>query len=263
MAALEAIGPAHPGVRAAAQRALVHGDDYLCVLAHSSSHGAEQLHSAGASLARATQALRRIARELARPRREYKEETLRRRIDRWLEPNFVSQSLSYELEADEGGWRLNYAVDPHALQELPAGRFGRTTLMTNHLDWSAGQVVAADAGQQHGEQVFRGLKGGDWVGWGPVFHWTDSKIWVHAFYCMLGVSLLQYLRRQAETVWPGLSMEELKRELRQMQEVDLLYPRQGQKGPPRTLTVMSKRALVQKSLSDSLGLEELLPGPGG
>lgn len=24
-------------------------------------------------------------------------------------------------------------------------------------------------------------------------HWTDSKIRVHAFYCMLGISLLQYI----------------------------------------------------------------------
>jgi len=27
-------------------------------------------------------------------------------------------------------------------------------------------------------------------------HWTDSKIRVHAFYCMLSISLLQYVHRQ-------------------------------------------------------------------
>ncbi len=263
VAQLQAVGPEHPGVRAAAARAEVHGGERLCVVAHSSSFAAEQLHSAGASLARATQALRRIARELARPRRPYQEQALRRRLDGWLEPNFVSRSLSYELQAAGEGWRLNYAVDSNALGELLTGRFGRTTLVTNRLDWTAGQVVAAYAGQQLAEQVFRGLKAGDWVGWGPMFHWTDSKIRVHAFYCLLGVSLLQYLRRQAETVWPGLSIEELKRELGQMQQIDLLYPRQGAKGPPRALTVMTKRTLVQKSLSDALGLEELLPGTGG
>ena len=36
------------------------------------------------------------------------------------------------------------------------------------------------------ERVFRGLKDGDWLGWGPMYHWTDRKIRIHAFYCMLG-----------------------------------------------------------------------------
>lgn len=55
-------------------------------------------------------------------------------------------------------------------------------------------------------------------------HWTDSKIRVHAFYCMLGISLPQYLHKQAEPVWPGLSMEELTEQLRQIQQFQLLYP---------------------------------------
>ena len=59
-----------------------------------------------------------------------------------------------------------------------------------------------------------------------MYHWTDRKIRVHAFYCMLGISLLQYLRRQAEQAWPGLSIEQLLDELRQMQKYNLLYPPQ-------------------------------------
>jgi len=60
-------------------------------------------------------------------------------------------------------------------------------LVTPHLDWTAEQVVDAYSGQQRIEQVFRGIKDGDWLAWGPMYHWTDSKIRVHAFYCMVGV----------------------------------------------------------------------------
>src|ERR1019366_1647242 len=63
-------------------------------------------------------------------------------------------------------------------------RLGRTVLLTNRLDWSAEQVVAGYSGQQQIERVFRGLKDGEWLGWGPMYHWTDSKIRIHAFYCM-------------------------------------------------------------------------------
>ena len=124
-------------------------------------------------------------------------------------------------------------------------------------------MVEAYREQQHVEQAFRELKGGDWVGWGPTCHWTDDKIRLHAFYCMLGVSPLQYLRRRAAGVWPGLSIEQLKAQLAKIRQFDLLYPRQGAKGPPRVATVMSQRTSVQRSLTEALGLDELLQGPGG
>ncbi|MBZ5726173.1 MAG: hypothetical protein LAP87_14380 [Acidobacteriia bacterium] len=57
-----------------------------------------------------------------------------------------------------------------------AQRLGRTVLLTNRLDWTAEEVVAGYSGQQQIEQVFRGLKDGEWLGWGPMYHWTDRKI---------------------------------------------------------------------------------------
>jgi transposase len=122
---------------------------------------------------------------------------------------------------------------------------------------AAEQVVAAYGGQQHVEHVFRGLNDGDWPGWGPMHHWTDSKIRVHAFYCMLGISLLEYLQRDAQTAWPGLSVEQLIEELRGIQQVVLLYPPQGERGPCRTATVLTKQSLTQHLLSTTLGLDRL------
>ena len=113
------------------------------------------------------------------------------------------------------------------------------------------------SGQQQVEQVFRGLKDGDWLGWGPMYHWTDTKIHIHAFYCMLGISLLQYIHKQAQAAWPGLSIDQLLHELRQIQQFVLLYPPQGEKGPPRAAVVRSKQTLPQQQLAKTLGLDEL------
>ena len=90
-----------------------------------------------------------------------------------------------------------------------------------------------------------------------MYHWTDSKIRIHAFYCMLGISLLQYLHRQSQNVWPGLSVEQFLEELRQIQQFVLLYPPLGDKGPNRVATVLSKQTLAQQALAESLGLEQL------
>jgi hypothetical protein len=90
-----------------------------------------------------------------------------------------------------------------------------------------------------------------------MYHWTDSKIRIHAFYCMLGISLLQYLHRESAKVWPGLSVEQFLEELRQIQQFVLLYPPLGEKGPNSVATVLSNLSLAQLALSDSLGLEQL------
>ena len=128
---LPLLGPAHPGVRALARKALVQGEERLCVVSHSATFASEQMHSVMRSLARATQALRRIARELAQPRREYPERKLRQRIKRWLAPNWVSRVLGYELTRAGEGLQLNFELDHEALQGLIARRFGRTALVTS------------------------------------------------------------------------------------------------------------------------------------
>ncbi len=246
-----------PGVSAAAETMLVHGKEYRCVVKYSAPFAGEQLHSLTTSLSKAMQSMRRLARELATSGASFTERGLRNKIARWLAPQFVGELISYTLQQRDDRWNLQFDFDHQALERLMAQRLGRTVLLTNRFDWTAEQVVTAYSGQQHIEQVFRGLKDGDWLGWGPMYHWTDQKIRVHAFYCMLGISLLQHVRRQAVAAWPGLSTEELLEQLRQIQKYTLLYPPQGEKGPNRVATVLSKQSLTQQRLAQVLGLDQL------
>ncbi len=246
-----------PSVSAAAERMVVHGKEYNCVLKYSASFAGEQLHSLTSSLSKAMQSLRKLSRELQRPDASFTERGLRNKIARWLSPQFVAELIRYQLEQRDGCWHLQFDYDHQALEQLMANRLGRTVLLTSHFDWTPEQVVTAYSGQQHIEQVFRGLKDGEWLGWGPTHHWTDQKMRVHAFYCMLGISLLQYVKRQAQAAWPGLSTEHLLDQLRQIQRYTLLYPPQGNKGPNRVATVLSKQTLTQQRLAQELGLDKL------
>jgi transposase len=198
-----------------------------------------------------------LSSELAKPGARFTEAGLRNKITRWLSGAFVAELVRYQLEHRDGRWQLQFDFDNAAFDRLLGSRLGRTTLVTNRLDWTAEQVVEGYSGQQQIERVFRGLKDGDWLGWGPMHHWTDSKIRVHAFYCMLGISLLQYVHKKSATVWPGLSMEQLIEQLEQIQEFTLLYPPQGEKGPNRVATVLSKQTLAQQSLAEVLSLSSL------
>ena len=254
---LVACSSTQPGVRAVAEKILVHGREYLCVVKYSASFAGEQLHSVTTSLSRVLQSMRRLAKELNKPRARWKQPQLVRKIHRWLSAPFLAELIRYELEEQADGWHLQFDFDSAAFSQLLNQRLGRTVLLTNHLDWSAEQVVAGYTGQQSIERVFRGLKDGDWLGWDPMHHWTDRKIRIHAFYCMLGISLLNYLHKQAQAGWADLSLEQLLEELAEIKQFVLLYPPQGEKGPARTAYVLSQQTLAQQALVKTLGLEQL------
>ena len=227
------------------------------MLKYSAPFAGEQLHSLTTSVSRVLQSLRQLAKQLNKPRSHWKQPQIVRKIQRWLSAPFLADLIRYQLDEEAGGWHLQFDFDSAAFSQLLNQRLGRTVLVTNHLDWSAEQVVAGYAGQQSIERVFRGLKQGDWLGWDPMHHWTDRKIRIHAFYCMLGISLLHHLHKQAQAAWADLSLEQLLEELAQIKQFVLLYPPQGEKGPARTAYVLSQQTLAQQALVKTLGIERL------
>jgi transposase len=249
-----------PGVLAFRQKVLVHGRERLGVLKYSASFLSEQMHSLTTSLAKVTQSLRRLSLDLRKPDCRLQEKQIRNQISRWLSSaQFLETLIRYELKPEVSGrWSLQFDVDTAAWNQLMTQRLGRTILMSNRMEWTAEQVVGGYGGQQPVEKIFRGLKDGDWLNWGPMYHWTDSKIRVHAFYCMLGISLLNYLHAQAQKACPQITVEQLKDELEDIMQYVLLYPPQGEKGPYRTATIQSKLNLTQNLLADAIGLESLI-----
>jgi len=132
--AVEQLSPcssAQPGVRASAEKLLVHGKEYLCVVKYSASLAGEQLHSLSTSLSKVLQSLRRFSLELNKPKARWKESQIRTKIQRWLEGQFLEELIRYQIESRDGQWRLQFDYDTAAWQRLLTGRLGRTVLLTN------------------------------------------------------------------------------------------------------------------------------------
>jgi hypothetical protein len=167
-----------PGVHAAGEKMLVHGKEYLCVVKYSASFAGEQLQSVTTGVSKVLQYLRRLSVDLRKPKARWTETQIRNKIQRWLSAQFMADLIHYQLALKDGHWQLQFDFDHAAWLRLMGHRLGRTVLLTNRMDWSAEEISAAYAGQQQVEQVFRGLKDGEWLGWGPMHHWTDSMLTV-------------------------------------------------------------------------------------
>jgi len=137
--------------------------------------------------------------QLAKPRSGPRtRESARKRIDELRAGQYISEVLHVEFDWErKGADRLRYRVDEEARTHLETEVFGKRILLTNRDEWSTEEIVLAYRGQHHVEAVFRQCKDDEHLAIRPQFHWTDQKIQVHTFICLLALLLARVVERQA------------------------------------------------------------------
>jgi alpha-D-ribose 1-methylphosphonate 5-triphosphate synthase subunit PhnL len=94
------------------------------------------------------------------------------------------------------------------------------------------------------------------VSFEPIRHWTDQKIRVHAFICVLALTLASLLRREVARQGMALTVDALLEQLQAIHEVVNLYPAHGsQGGRPRARRVLTRMTPLQQQLFHFLGLD--------
>ena len=102
------------------------------------------------------------------------------------------------------------------------------------------------------------MKDPHFLGWEPMFHWTDSKIRVHAFYCVLALMMGCLLQRRAFQNGVQLSLQQLFKTLSAIQEVTTISSaagKPGSAGRPRLQTTLSEMDSTQQALYRLFELE--------
>ena len=153
--------------------------------------------------------------DLADTLRRGKQRRNRARIERDIE-NYLkgrqqlSQVIRFKLTGEDPHLALTHEFDHAAFDELAQDTFGLLVLMTDRHDWSTAEIIRAYHGQSAVEAVFAHLKDPVHLALRPQHHWTDQKLHVHVFTCVLGLllaSLLHLRARRANA--PYASMESL------------------------------------------------------
>jgi len=176
---------------------------------------------------------------------------------------YLSTILAATVEEHEGRLSLAYSVNRPAFQELRKRVLGKRILFTDNDSWTDEEIVAGYRGQHQVERAFRDLKDPTLVQFRPMFHWTDSKIRVHALCCVLALTLLGLLHRRVVQSGVEISRSRLLEELKQVRAVTNLYGSEGSgprgRGRPRAKTVLSQTSGLQKQLCDLLEVQQFLP----
>lgn len=139
---------------------------------------------------------------LAPNTKKYKRSELEAKVIKLLKGQHIKQLISWSLEeTSERPFQLHYSINENRLEEIEE-QAGLRIIMTDHHDWSDEKIIKTYQGQAEIEHAFKNLKNPYHLTLKPQFHWTDQKITVHYFICMLGYLLSTLLWREVKTKTP-------------------------------------------------------------
>jgi transposase len=140
-------------------------------------------------LATATRWLTQLQATLARGKQRRSRATIEAQVAERLRGQHLRELLDVQLAGHEKTLTLAYTVNHAALDRLEREWFGRLVLMTDQHEWTTAEIIGAYRGQAVIEGVFRTLKDPLRLALRPQYHWTDQKLHVHAFLCVVAYLL--------------------------------------------------------------------------
>jgi transposase len=251
-------------VRAYRTKKVVYGQERTVVVTHNDNLLLGQLQGLTSALQKARTKLRDLQTKLRR-RREGRTRggkapsaaSIRKQAQEALAGQHVKTVLLVQVQ-DDAVPTLSFETDHTALARLIDKHLGKTILFTDNDDWTAEDIVLGYRSQHHIEDAFRQMKHPHCLGWQPMYHWTDSKIRVHAFTCVLALTLSSLLQRTLHQKGIDLSLPRMFELLGGVRETLVIYPKKRGQRHPSTARSLSTLSPEQEQLLTTLDLRRYL-----
>jgi transposase len=228
------------------------------IITHSPTFHERQARGFAQTLATARRQLAELQARLARGHTRRSPEQVQAKIATITRPRWLNRVLSVTLTGEQPTeLRLTWRTDPAALHRLEEEYFGKRILFTDRDDWPAAEVIAAYRAQADVEEGFRQLKDRHLVSFSPMHHWTEQKIRVHVFYCVLALAVAHLMRRHADHAGLHLSVRELLHHLASIEETVLIYPSTG--GRPKARRILTDHGPTAAQLAEIFDLDHYAP----
>lgn len=255
--------PRLSGVRAYRTKKELWGRSYRVVLTFSESFYAKQLTSLERQMAKTKTQLQAYEAKLQRwhgpkrlPGKAPTQAGVEKQLAQIVTPQYMKALFPITVTQRDGLPTFQYRFDAAFLEQLKETRLGKTFLVTDQDAWSTVQIILAYRAQAHIEDAFKIMKDPHWVCVWPFFHWTDQKLQVHTFCCVLALTLTSLLYRTVRHAGLTLSFQEMMHQLKEIQQVLILSdiltgPKQNS---VKLDLVMSQMNPIQKRLYHTLNL---------
>jgi transposase len=166
--------------------------------------------------------------------------SVEKKVKKILSKDYMKDIFSYDVYEVDKNVRLQYTFDSDKLSEICESYLGKTILFTNNHNWSNERIILAYRSQYHIEDNFKQMKDTEYLSFRPQNHWTDQKIKVHAFYCVLGLRLCCLLNLELSKMGYKMSINKMLETLSDVQQVITVFPEKKNNKERKCSSVSSK-----------------------
>ena len=178
---------------------IIWGEERTVIVYISERLKAGQLRGIYQSLTKKIKELKIIQKSLSNPGGKKRNRLqLEERIKDVIKGQYLKGIIEWSLKEDsEGKLQLDFNINIKNLNEIE-DKFGFRILMTSRHDWGTEEIIKTYWAQADIENAFKNLKNPYHLTLKPQFHWTDQKIIVHYFICVLGFLLTTIIWREVK-----------------------------------------------------------------
>ncbi|MDO8659615.1 MAG: IS1634 family transposase [Candidatus Parcubacteria bacterium] len=225
------------------------GEDRVCVLIYSEDLYKGQYKELIKSIGKKETLLQELKEQInnAKSKISKKAADINVKINKIINGDFGKEIFVVNKTGADVIDNIEFSVKYNVVEELCNKHYGKKVIITDQLPWETKEILEAYWDQNSIEGIFKDSKNTQHFSVRPQFHWTDSKVRVHTFCCLIGLLLTSLLKKELADA--GIKMENKKiiDELSGIREVYLLAP---DKKAKNGFTVDKKLEQMSKTQSD-------------
>jgi transposase len=174
-------------------------------------------------------------------------------VDKFLSGEYMDDIFSYEVFERDGNIYLIYSRSDEKLGRLRELYLGKTVLFTDRKEYSNEQIVSSYRSAWHVESAFKQMKDTHHLTVRPIFHWTDEKIRVHIFTCVLAYRLCCLLVKELHGHGINISINRM---MDSMSDIKRVYTFYGDINKPKKIKSFSIGGDLGKQIEEIYKLKE-------
>lgn len=243
--------PRFPGLRVYRTEKEVFGRKRRIVITRSRALLQGQIRGIRQHLAKKFRALGDLEKRIARSQepgwkgKPYTEQSIQKNLHAIISGQYIADFLWGKVTRKHGRLGMAFGTDDDAYQKLKKRVLGKRILFTDRSDLTDEEIISGYRGQHHVERAFRDMKDPYFISFSPPHHWTDQMLRVHAFYCVLALTLVSLLHRRVHQAGVPITQSRLIEQLKRIKEITNYYPAQTTEKLPLGGRPRSERALTR------------------
>jgi len=196
--------------------------------------------------------MKRASGEIKRGKKPTKE-SVTKAVEAILKTEYMKKLFCYEVLENNGNIYLTFASSDEALEHLKWAQLGKTVLFTDRDDFTNEEIVNAYRSAWRVEAAFRQIKDTEHLTVKPIFHWTDEKIRVHIFTCILALRLCSLLQKELAGLGIYISINKMLNEMAGIKRVTTFF---GDLDKPEKVDSFTTGDELAQQIEESYRLKE-------